>query len=344
METVAPAASIHYSTSELIYNHDLAPFHNVALVTEVQLLGVQGIGDERKPWVGRIKQVIFAQQTHCSFNSILNEGALFRLLLHSVMHTLPQCLGNLKGNLILLSRLVRFSGDDKRRPSFIDEDGIHLIHNRELKGISLSQHKISRCWCHLIPQVVEAQLTVCHICAFTAVSLLLLLVGHATLHNANGNTQKPEGLPNPLSITPSEVVIHGHNVNAFAFQAIEVRWQDCYEGLPLASPHFSDVALMQSNASHKLHIKMAQPENPPAGLAYCRESLWQKIIQRLSLGTTFSQVLRHRLELLIALGLHLLLQCRDGINTRLQLLSRRFCRVLVERVELLDVAEKLPLC
>ncbi len=92
-----------------------------------------------------------------------------------------------------------------------------------------------------------------------------------------------------MAITPRQVVVNRDHVHTVTGQCIEVGGQRCYQCLALTGTHFSDLALVQHQATNQLGIEMAHAKRPSRCLAYRRKSFWQQLIQGLSVAVTLPE-------------------------------------------------------
>mmetsp|Transcript_58439 Transcript_58439/g.127878 ORF Transcript_58439/g.127878 Transcript_58439/m.127878 type:complete len:467 (-) Transcript_58439:200-1600(-) len=342
VETITPAASLHDATGELVHDHDFTTFHDVGLVFDVELFRIQCVGNEREPRVLRIKKVVLSQKFLSGFHTTLDEDALPLFLINGVVHLLLQGSHHFLCHLVFGGCILGDARDDQRSSGLVNKDGVHLIHHCEVEGRLLTQCQLRGRWRHLVAQVVETQLTVCHVGDVTPVGLLLLVRWHSVLHHPHRHPQKAQGLTDPLRITARQVVVHRDHVDALSAERIEEGSQDRHQGLTLTGAHLSNVALMESNTSHHLHIKVSQAQDSSGSLAHQRKGFGQQLLQsRAALGSLL-QICRQGTEVVVGFRLHGLLQRIDGLNLRLVALLSLLLWRLIERVQLFHVAEEFP--
>ena len=82
-------------------------------------------------------------------------------------------------------------------------------------------------------------------------------------------------LAHPFGITPGQVVVHRHHMDAAAGEGIEVRRQRRHQGLAFPGLHLGDLAVVQDHPAQQLHIEVAHAEHALTGLAHDRERLRQ---------------------------------------------------------------------
>ena len=86
----------------------------------------------------------------------------------------------------------------------------------------------------------------------------------------------------PLRIAFRQVVVDGDEMHVVTGKRVEVERQTGDEGLSLTRLHLGDVALVQNDAAHQLHVEEALARLPPASLTDCCEGLEEKILERLA--------------------------------------------------------------
>ena len=103
--------------------------------------------------------------------------------------------------------------------------------------------------------------------------------------------------PHPLRVALREVVVHRHHVHALALERVQVRRQGRHQRLALAGAHLRDLALVQGDAAHELHVVVAHLQDAPAGLADDGEGLGQELFEPGALIQALPELHRHAGEL-----------------------------------------------
>ena len=93
---------------------------------------------------------------------------------------------------------------------------------------------------HIVAQVVEAELVVRAVGDVRVVGLPAFLRGHAGENDINFQAQETVNTAHPLRVTFSQIVIHRHDVRAFALQGIEVCGKHTGQGLTFTGFHLGD--------------------------------------------------------------------------------------------------------
>ena len=78
---------------------------------------------------------------------------------------------------------------------------------------------------------------------------------------AIGQAEEAVELAHPLQISPCQIVVHGDDVHALAFQRIEIHRQRGDQGLALAGAHLGNLTAMQHHAADQLHIEMPHAQH-----------------------------------------------------------------------------------
>jgi hypothetical protein len=195
-------------------------------------------------------------------------GALVELRNHPVHHRVE------------VGVLLRSSGDDERRPRFVDQDGVDLVDDR-VGEVPL--HAVVEGQLHVVAQVVEAQLVVGRVGDVRPVGLHPLLIGEVVDDDAYGEPEEAVDLAHPLRVAAREVVVHGDDVDALARKRVQIAGQRGDEGLALAGLHLGDGAAMQDDAADQLDVVMALAQRALGSLAHRREGLGEQVVEGLSL-------------------------------------------------------------
>ena len=114
------------------------------------------------------------------------------------------------------------------------------------------------------------------------------------------NTQEAVDLSHPFAVACGQIVVHRHDMHAFAGQRVEIGGQGGDQGLAFAGLHFRNVAVMQHHAAHQLNVEMPLAERALGRFAHHREGFRQEIFQRLARRQPFAEGGRHGPELVVA--------------------------------------------
>ena len=108
------------------------------------------------------------------------------------------------------------------------------------------------------------------------------------LNDADGQSQRMVQLRHPLGIALGEVVVHGDEMDALAFERIQIDRQRRDQGLAFAGLHFRDAAPVQNHAADELHVEVPHVQPAAGHLAADGEGFGQDVVERLAVGQALS--------------------------------------------------------
>ena len=103
--------------------------------------------------------------------------------------------------------------------------------------------------------------------------------------DADGQAEELVDPAHPLGVAVGQVVVDGDDVDAFAFERVQVHGQRGDQRLAFAGFHFGDFAAVEDDAADQLHIEMAHVENAAAGFAADGEGFKQQVVERRALAS-----------------------------------------------------------
>ena len=121
----------------------------------------------------------------------------------------------------------------------------------------LSLYKVARLCCHVVAQVVEAELVVCtecdvgKICISSCVGVGLVLVD-AIYAQAVEHVERSH----PLRVTLCKVVVHCHYVHTVAGKRVQEHRQCRHKCLSLTCSHLGNLSLVKDYTAEELYIVM----------------------------------------------------------------------------------------
>ncbi len=202
-----------------------------------------------------------------------------------------------------VNRIIQFravlgrAGYDQRRAGLVDQNAVHFVDNG--KVVVFLEH-LGQFRFHVVAQVIKAKFVVGAIGDVAAVSGYLVLRTHVGPDDAGAQTQRIKHLAHPFRITLGQVFVHRDHMHALAGQRIQIGRKGGDQGLAFAGLHLGNVALMQENAAHELHVKGPQAQRPPGGLAAIGIGLGQQVGQLGPLCHPFDQLFGLGLQPVIA--------------------------------------------
>ena len=143
-------------------------------------------------------------------------------------------------------------GDDQRRARFVDEDEIHLIHNRVIIG---TLHPILRAErAVIVPEVVEPKLVVRAVGDVRRVRDLSPGRIHFVLQTIHRQSQVLIDPRHPFLIAARQIIVYGDEVHAPSRERVEVQGHGGDQRLSFARGHLRNLSLMQHDRSDHLHV------------------------------------------------------------------------------------------
>ena len=202
----------------------------------------------------------------------------------------------------------RLAGDDQRCARLVDEDRVDLVHDRV--GVP-ALHDSVEADRHVVAQVVEAELGVRPVRDVCVVRSLAAVERHVVLDEVDGHSEPLEDASVPLRVALSEVVVHRHQVDTVARQRVQVQREARDEGLALTGLHLGDVALVEDDAAHHLHVEDPLIRLAQAGLADCGEGLEEELLELLAVLEPLAELCRLAAQLVVGELGELRLERRD---------------------------------
>ena len=255
--------------------------------------------------VGRVPQVLDAQQALAVRHAHLGEGDGLGLLVDDVVARLLQ-LGPLLGLLVagdagaglqlrddgvdpvvLVRGLLGRAADDERRAGLVDQDRVDLVHDREVVA---ALHVHAEVELHVVAQVVEAELVVGAVGDVGRVGHLPLAVVQVVLDDADREPEELVELAHPLRVALGKVVVDCDDVDALAGERVQIGSERRDERLALAGLHLGERPAMQRQAADQLHVEVTHVEHASPALANDREGLGHQIVERRALGQALPEL------------------------------------------------------
>jgi len=146
----------------------------------------------------------------------------------------------------LIGVVLGRTGDDKRRARLVDEDGVYLVDDAVVMA---ALHAIGRLKRHIVAQVVETELVVGSVGDILRIGRAPRLVVHVRQDSPDGDAEIREYRAHPLGIALRQVVVDGDDMDALAFERVEVGRRDRRQGLALAGLHLDDLAVVEDDAA-----------------------------------------------------------------------------------------------
>ena len=335
MQAVRIAAAGHDTSCKLVYNQNLIILYHVVLIPEHQIVSTQRQDNiVLNLQIFRISQVfnveiilhaLYAVRSQI-YNLILfidnKITRLCDLLTHDGVHLAELTAGfaPLHGfcqdiaDLIKLCGLSALAGNDKRGPRLINQYRVHLVDDGVMK-IPLYQLLLINN--HIVTQVIEAELIIRHVSDVAGIGCPALISCASIEHHAYGQAQRFMDLSHPFCVTVSQIIVYRNNMDALAFQRVQICGKRRYQRLSFTGLHLGDTALMQNNSSDQLYPVMLHAEHTSGCLADCGKCVHQQIIQRLAVFQTLLKLFRLTFQFLVRQLHHFRTKSFDSIYNRI---------------------------
>ena len=213
--------------------------------------------------------------------------------------------------LIELGAVFGLAGDDQWRAGFVDEDRVDLVDNREIEFALVLFFQAE---CHVVAQVVEAELVVRTVCDISRVRCALLFRRLERCNDTHCQTQEFIQRTHPVGIATRQVIVHRNNMNTFASECVEVYGQGRNQRLAFTGTHFGNFAFVKRHAADQLHVEVTHPHNAFAGFAADGKGFGKNLIKGLALAEAGLELFGLAPQLLVGERQHLLFERIDGLN------------------------------
>ena len=317
VEAVVVAAPGQHAAGVLVDDEHLALDDDVLLVVAEQLLGLDGVVQERdERGVDRLVEVLDAEVVLDLGDAGLEhrDGAL--LLVDLVVGVAVEGLGDLGELGVPADLVLRRAADDERGARLVDEDRVDLVDDGE--GVAALDAVLDGAG-HVVAQVVEAELVVRAVGDVAGVGHAPLVGTHRRQDHAGGQPEEVVDAAHPLGVVLGQVVVDGDDVHALAVEGVEVGREGRDQGLALTGLHLGDVAEVQRRAAHDLDVVVPLADDPLRGLAHRGEGLGHQVVEGLALLEPGLELGGHALQLGVAHLDEVVLDGVDRLGDRLQL-------------------------
>ncbi len=215
--------------------------------------------------------------------------------------------------LVLVARRLALPADDERRPRLVDEDRVDLVDDGV---VQLALTVVERAELHVVAQVIEAELVVLAVGDVGPVGGLLVVLSLRMHDHADAQAEEVVEAPHPLGVALRQVVVDGDDVDALAFEGVEVAGQRGDEGLALAGAHLGDGPAVQDHSADELHVVVAHLERALPALAADGECFVRDVVEGGAAVELFLELGGLRLELRVAQRGDPSLEGVDGLDAR----------------------------
>ncbi len=232
VQPVRPAPARHQPAGELIHDDDFAVFHYVFHIAVVERVCFhRGIDVVLQVPVFRVSDVADPQQLldflpafvgDCDVPVLLIDhvvsGEFLRFPRRGVdLFSLFELGDDSIHARILVGGLLAGAGNNQRGASFVDQNGIHFVHDAEIVP---ALHAVMQIELHVVAQVIKPELVVGavgHVCCVSLAALLVIEIMH---NHPDRQAQKTVELAHPLRVAFGQIVVDRNHVYAAAAQGI----------------------------------------------------------------------------------------------------------------------------
>ena len=319
MQTVAPAAPGHETAGELVDDHDLAVLDHVVdveledgvrakrlfdMVLDVRILHVVQVAAVeaiREIFLGRLHPALGQRDRLVLFVDDVVAGRFERLALFGFRVALGLRARLQAGDdaidlVVQVGRGLGRPGDDQGRARLVDEDAVDFVHDREMVA---ALDVLRQLELHVVAEVVESELVVRAVGDIRRIGLLPLGVVQLVLDDADRHAQEAVDPAHPLRVAAGQVVVRRDDVDAFAFERVQIRGEGRDQRLAFAGLHLGDRAAVEHRAAHQLDVEVPHVQHAASGLADHGERLRLQVGERLAFGQPLAEFGRLGAKLLI---------------------------------------------
>ena len=197
VEPLGVSPSLQHTPRELVDDVDLPVADDVLVVLVEERLGPQSlvqVVDE--VGVDVVVEVLHAQGLLDLLHAALGRGHLLLLLVHLVVLTVLEARDYGGEAVVDVGGALRHARDDERGARLVDQDGVDLVHDRE---VEVALHELVCRGRYVVAEVVEAELGVGAVGDVRVVGDLPLVEAHALLDEADLEAEEGVDLTHPDS-------------------------------------------------------------------------------------------------------------------------------------------------
>ena len=133
------------------------------------------------------------------------------------------------------------------------------------------------------------------------------------LDDADRHPEEAVDLAHPLRVAAGEVVVDRDDVDAFAFEGVQVGGERRDQRLAFAGLHLGDLAFVQDGAADELDVEVPHVQHAAAGLAHDGEGFGHQVVDGFAVGDPLTELGRFAAKLLVGQRL----DCRfEGVDLR----------------------------
>ncbi len=330
MQTIGPTAALHRTASVLIDDDNFAIFNDVVNVAGEQRMGAQrgghvvhqhdvGRGVQRLTFFHNAflhqqlfdeHQTAFGQVNLAGF--LINREVAFTGKGIRILFFLTD---QMRDDFVYLTvhfrAVFRRTGNDQRGTRFVDQDGVHLIHQRI---VQFTLNALFRAEGHVVAQIVEAVFVVGAVGNIGSVGFTLRRRRQTGHIDAHAHTKEFEQRTVVFGVTLRQIVVDGHHVDAFTGQRVEVRRQGRGQRFTFTSTHLGDAAIVKHHTAQQLDVEVAHAEHTLTGFANDGKGFRDQVFQHFAFFQARAEFSSFRFQLIIREFFHRRFHTVDDID------------------------------
>ena len=163
---------------------------------------------------------------------------------------------------------------------------------------------------HVVAEIIESQFVVGAVGDIGGVGDFAFFVGQRMLDAIDGKTERPVDLAHPLGIASGQVIIDRDDVNALAFQGVEVGRKSRDQRFPFTGLHLRDAPPVQDDSADKLHVEVAHVQGSFGDFPHGGKCFRENVVQGFPVGEALAEFRRQLRQLHIGAARHLRLPAR----------------------------------
>ena len=284
--------------------------------------------------IGRIIKIVDAQQFLDADVALFRERGGFGFFFDRIVMLGLELRDDRVNTVIEISGLIGRPGDNQRRPCFIDQNAIDLVHDCEVQVALYALVQVGDD--QIIAEIIESVFVVRPVGNVGAIGfgpgagtqMLEPLVGGVVgrvedkrgvvLNDSCRQPQRMIELAHPLRVAFGQVVVDRDQMGSLAFQGVQINRQRGHEGLPFTRLHFRNAALVQDHAADQLHVEVPHVQLPAGHFPADGKGLGEDVIDGFSVGQPFLERLGLVRQGLIGEGSQSGFQAVDALDERHQ--------------------------
>ena len=279
MEPFGVAPALEHTPRELVDDVYLSIGDDVLIIFVEERLRPQRLVEVvDEVGVDVVVEVLYAESILDLLDTALGRSYLLLFLVHLVVLAAFQARNYGGETVVDVGCGLWHTRDYERGARFVDQDGVDLVHNPE---VQLALHELVGRGRYIVSQVVEAELRVRAVGYVGVVGDLALFEVHRLLDEADLEAKEIVDPTHPGRVATGKVVVDGDDVDALAFEGIQIHGHGRGERLALARLHLSDLPFVQDDAAHDLHVEGAHSECTLRDFPHHGEGLGQQLVEGL---------------------------------------------------------------